>query len=205
MEKELRVRQRVLDVFNKNEEDFDTLDEWNDYLEETEDIIYNLANDIEVAQTEQKLAAYYKANQEDIAMRNARRLEEKRAQLEAQAAASNGGAPPSQREEQQQQQQQQGPDAAREGDKEGPAAAAAAAGYLPAAMGAEAAGLARGAPPAIMVQPVQQPQEGAQPSAGLRAGGAGAGAGCKGHIASDFTPDIPRRRAIAAAWNTLGL
>ena len=36
--------------------------------------VFNLANDIDVQATEQRLAAYYKANQEDIAMRNAMRV-----------------------------------------------------------------------------------------------------------------------------------
>ena len=42
VEKEVDIRKRVLKDFNKKEEDFDSLEEYNDYLEQIETIIFNL-------------------------------------------------------------------------------------------------------------------------------------------------------------------
>lgn len=66
MEKEVDIRKRVLRDFNKKEDDFDTLAEYNDYLEEVETIIYNLANNIDVINTNKKIEQYKKDNKEQI-------------------------------------------------------------------------------------------------------------------------------------------
>nr|CAD7569085.1 unnamed protein product [Timema californicum] len=66
VEKEVDIRKRVLRDFNKKEDDFDSLREYNDYLEEVESIIFNLTNDIEVIGTNKKIEQYKKENKEVI-------------------------------------------------------------------------------------------------------------------------------------------
>lgn len=67
VEKEVNIRKRILRDFNKREEDFFTLREYNDYLEEIETIIYNLANNIDIIETNKKIEQYKKDNKEQIA------------------------------------------------------------------------------------------------------------------------------------------
>lgn len=67
VEKEVNIRKRILRDFNKKEEDFSTLREYNDYLEEIETIIYNLANNIDIIETNKKIEQYKKDNKEQIA------------------------------------------------------------------------------------------------------------------------------------------
>ena len=55
IDKEVDIRRKILRDFNKQEEDFETLREFNDYLEMVEDIIFNLCNGIDVAETERKV------------------------------------------------------------------------------------------------------------------------------------------------------
>uniref|UniRef100_A0A060TDJ4 RNA polymerase II transcription factor B subunit 3 n=1 Tax=Blastobotrys adeninivorans TaxID=409370 RepID=A0A060TDJ4_BLAAD len=88
VEREVNVRSRVAKVFNKREDDFDTLEEYNNYLEEVEDIVFNLVNEVDVQETEAKLQSYEQANrtailanfqrqkQEDEALEELRRLDE---------------------------------------------------------------------------------------------------------------------------------
>lgn len=66
VEKEVNIRKRILRDFNKKEEDFSNLREYNDYLEEIESIIYNLANNIDVIETNKKIEQYKKDNKEQI-------------------------------------------------------------------------------------------------------------------------------------------
>lgn len=66
VEKEVDIRKRVLRDFNKKEEDFSTLREYNDYLEDVETIIYNLANNVDVIATNKKIEQYKKENKELI-------------------------------------------------------------------------------------------------------------------------------------------
>lgn len=67
VEKEVNIRKRVLRDYNKKEEDFATLNEYNDYLEEIETVIYNLANNIDVTETNKRIEQYKKDNKEQIA------------------------------------------------------------------------------------------------------------------------------------------
>jgi hypothetical protein len=48
--------------FNREEKDFPTLLEYNNYLEEAEDLIYNLTEGIDVDKCNEKLKAYEAAN-----------------------------------------------------------------------------------------------------------------------------------------------
>ncbi|KAK0210338.1 CDK-activating kinase assembly factor MAT1-domain-containing protein [Desarmillaria ectypa] len=62
VEKEVAIRRRIAKEFNKRREDFDDLRSYNDYLEEVEDIAFNLINNIDVPETERRIAAYKAAN-----------------------------------------------------------------------------------------------------------------------------------------------
>ncbi|KAI0064701.1 CDK-activating kinase assembly factor [Artomyces pyxidatus] len=62
VEKEVAVRRKIAKEFNKRREDFPDLRSYNDYLEEVEDITFNLINDIDIPQTEARIAAYRKEN-----------------------------------------------------------------------------------------------------------------------------------------------
>ncbi|KAJ3802402.1 CDK-activating kinase assembly factor MAT1-domain-containing protein [Lentinula aff. detonsa] len=62
VEKEVAVRRRIAKEFNKRLEDFDDLRSYNDYLEEVEDIAFNLINNIDIPATEERIAAYKAAN-----------------------------------------------------------------------------------------------------------------------------------------------
>lgn len=66
VEKEVSIRKRILRDYNKKEEDFATLREYNDYLEEIESVIYNLTHNIDVIETNKKIEQYKKDNKEQI-------------------------------------------------------------------------------------------------------------------------------------------
>lgn len=72
VEREVDVRQRVSKTFNKRAEDFPTLREYNNYLEEVEEIIFNLVNNIDVEATQEKLQTYEQKNR-DLILANSRR------------------------------------------------------------------------------------------------------------------------------------
>uniref|UniRef100_A0A0A9XRU3 CDK-activating kinase assembly factor MAT1 n=1 Tax=Lygus hesperus TaxID=30085 RepID=A0A0A9XRU3_LYGHE len=66
VEKEVDIRKRVLKDYNKKEEDFSTLEEFNDYLEEIEEIIFNLTNGINTIETNKRIDQYKKENRDTI-------------------------------------------------------------------------------------------------------------------------------------------
>ncbi|KAK4885495.1 hypothetical protein RN001_001766 [Aquatica leii] len=66
VEKEVDIRKRILRDFNKKEEDFSSLREYNDYLEEIETIIYNLSNDVDIINTNKRIEDYKRNNKEQI-------------------------------------------------------------------------------------------------------------------------------------------
>lgn len=67
VEKEVDIRKRVFNVFNKKLEDFDgNIDEYNKYLEEVEDIVFNLDKGVDVQKTEEKLRSYEELNKQLI-------------------------------------------------------------------------------------------------------------------------------------------
>eukprot|EP01027_Heterolobosea_sp_BB2_P015805 GEZU01022590.1.p3 GENE.GEZU01022590.1~~GEZU01022590.1.p3 ORF type:complete len:119 (+),score=23.51 GEZU01022590.1:638-994(+) len=78
-EKEAQIRKRILAEFNKRPEEFESLRAYNDYLEEIEDIIYNLVNDLDVIATNAKIEMYRKQNRENIAMNTIRKAGDRRA------------------------------------------------------------------------------------------------------------------------------
>lgn len=66
VEKEVDIRRRVGKLFNKREEDFDSLKAYNDYLEQVESILFNLINNVDVPQTEARIASYMASNKASI-------------------------------------------------------------------------------------------------------------------------------------------
>ena len=73
VDKEVDIRRRILRDFNKKEEDFDTLGEYNDYLEMVEDVIFNLSNNLDILETNKRIAEYKEKNKDFIA-RNRERV-----------------------------------------------------------------------------------------------------------------------------------
>lgn len=73
-------------MFNRREEEFESLRHWNNYLEEVEDLTWNLLQGVEVKETERKLDAYRRQNEQGI-KQNAARESLESANTEAQFAA----------------------------------------------------------------------------------------------------------------------
>ncbi|PIA33243.1 hypothetical protein AQUCO_04200181v1 [Aquilegia coerulea] len=84
--KEMAIRKRISNIFNKREDDFPSLRDYNDYLEEVEDMTFNLIEGIDVATIEAKIAKYQAENAEQIINARARKAEE----LASALAASKG-------------------------------------------------------------------------------------------------------------------
>ncbi|KAF2273617.1 CDK-activating kinase assembly factor [Westerdykella ornata] len=61
VEREVDIRRRVARVLNKTEADFETLRDYNDYLETVEEITWNLILKIDVEATEKRLRLYEEA------------------------------------------------------------------------------------------------------------------------------------------------
>ncbi|KAI0233800.1 CDK-activating kinase assembly factor MAT1 [Lamellibrachia satsuma] len=66
VEKEVDIRKKILREFNKKEEDFGSLREYNDYLEQVETIIFNLTNGTDVEKTKKLVEQNKRENQELI-------------------------------------------------------------------------------------------------------------------------------------------
>ncbi|KAI4335519.1 hypothetical protein L6164_014157 [Bauhinia variegata] len=84
--KEIAIRRRIASIFNKREEDFPSLKEYNDYLEEVENMTCDLVEGRDVADIEAKIAKYQEENAEQIMVNRAKKAEE----LAAAMAASKG-------------------------------------------------------------------------------------------------------------------
>ena len=82
LDRELAVRRKIEREWNKRQEDFDSLDAFNDYLEEREDIIYNLVNGIDLEATQERVAQNRAANSELIARNAAKREAEEKLEQE---------------------------------------------------------------------------------------------------------------------------
>ena len=85
VERESAIRRRVLRVFNKTEEDFETEEEYNDYLEMVEELIDNLVHGRDVSETNARIAAYRERHAASI-RRNERRLQEREREAAARLA-----------------------------------------------------------------------------------------------------------------------
>ncbi|KAH0537499.1 hypothetical protein FGG08_005717 [Glutinoglossum americanum] len=86
VEREVDIRKRVAKVFNRRQDEFETLDDYNDYLEEVETLTFNLLNGVDVSATESKLTEYATQNA-SIISRNATLEHQESANLEARQAA----------------------------------------------------------------------------------------------------------------------
>ncbi|XP_042033394.1 uncharacterized protein LOC121779969 isoform X1 [Salvia splendens] len=84
--KEMSIRKRIAGIYNKREDDFSSLREYNDYLEEVEDMIINLVEGINVPAIEARISEYQRENAEQIMNAQARKAEEYASAL----AASKG-------------------------------------------------------------------------------------------------------------------
>ncbi|NXQ35401.1 MAT1 factor, partial [Alaudala cheleensis] len=81
VDKEVEIRKKVLKIYNKREEDFPTLDEYNDFLEEIEEIVFNLTNNVDLENTKKKMELYQKENKEVI-QKNKLKLTREQEELE---------------------------------------------------------------------------------------------------------------------------
>ncbi|KAI1384207.1 CDK-activating kinase assembly factor [Hypoxylon trugodes] len=93
VEREVDVRRRVQAVFNMVQDDFETLRDYNDYLQQVEDLTFDLVQggDIERRAAEEKLLAYEQKHKEDIEKnkkrgREAESLRKQRDAADAEAA-----------------------------------------------------------------------------------------------------------------------
>ncbi|EFJ09494.1 hypothetical protein SELMODRAFT_428018 [Selaginella moellendorffii] len=75
MNREMQVRRRIASIYNKREDNFASLRDYKDYLEDVEDIIFNLVQGINVDETEAKIKAYNEENYEQILTSRARKRE----------------------------------------------------------------------------------------------------------------------------------
>jgi len=62
LEREKSIRRRILRDFNKLRDDFTSDQEYEDYLEMVEELIFNLVHGIDVERTNERIAAYRKEN-----------------------------------------------------------------------------------------------------------------------------------------------
>ncbi|TKA61367.1 hypothetical protein B0A49_09124 [Cryomyces minteri] len=76
VEREVDIRRRVAEVFNRREDDFNSLLDYNNYLNDVEDITYNLINKIDLDESERKLASYASRNQQTISLNVQKSLQE---------------------------------------------------------------------------------------------------------------------------------
>lgn len=67
VEREVAVRKTVAKLFNRREDDFLNLKAYNDYLEEVEEITFNLIHEIDLPRTNAKLEQYQAAHRSAIA------------------------------------------------------------------------------------------------------------------------------------------
>lgn len=66
VEREVDIRKTVAKVFNRREDEFESLRDYNDYLNEVEDITFNLINRIDLEETERRLHEHEQAHKEEI-------------------------------------------------------------------------------------------------------------------------------------------
>lgn len=72
IEKEIDIRRKVGNIYNKTDEDFPDLKEYNKYLENIEDIVFKLNNGVDVEETEAELAKYEQEHKLEILEKNMR-------------------------------------------------------------------------------------------------------------------------------------
>ncbi|KAI6646761.1 hypothetical protein LOD99_12881 [Oopsacas minuta] len=75
IERDVNIRKEIMRDFNKREEDFDTLEEYNDYLENVEEMIHKRVNNINILEISSEIEKYKKDNRDQI-YRNRRKQEQ---------------------------------------------------------------------------------------------------------------------------------
>ncbi|XP_077121668.1 CDK-activating kinase assembly factor MAT1 [Ranitomeya variabilis] len=81
IDKEVEIRKKILKIYNKREEDFPCLREYNDFLEEIEEIVFNLTNNVDLDNTKKKMEYYQKLNKDTI-QRNKIKMTREQEELE---------------------------------------------------------------------------------------------------------------------------
>ncbi|KAL3473578.1 CDK-activating kinase assembly factor MAT1-domain-containing protein [Aspergillus californicus] len=66
VEREVDIRRRIMTVLNRREEEFDSKMNWDNFLEQREEMVFNLVNGIDVAKTESDLSQYATENMRSI-------------------------------------------------------------------------------------------------------------------------------------------
>ncbi|EDQ90833.1 uncharacterized protein MONBRDRAFT_6728 [Monosiga brevicollis MX1] len=84
VQRDVAIRRRQLQRLNLTEKDFPTLAAYNDYLEQREDIAYNLSNDLDLVETGQRLDKLLNDYAEQIATNEARADRLRRERLQRQ-------------------------------------------------------------------------------------------------------------------------
>lgn len=78
-EKDTSWRRRITSVYNKTEQDFETLLEYNNYLEQVEDMIYAIVNEEPAAEEiKARIKEYEQENKAQIVIRQSQRADEER-------------------------------------------------------------------------------------------------------------------------------
>lgn len=81
VERDYSIRRKITALYNKKETDFASLEEYKNYEEMVEDIIYNLVNMIDVDATNQLIEKYKQDNSKEITINQFRRKEELKGEL----------------------------------------------------------------------------------------------------------------------------
>lgn len=76
VERDFSIRRKIKALYNKKESDFASIDDYKNYEEEVEDIVFNLVNHENVAATNEKVEKYRKENSKEIVINQSRRKEE---------------------------------------------------------------------------------------------------------------------------------
>ncbi|KAL0036231.1 hypothetical protein WJX79_009171 [Trebouxia sp. C0005] len=87
LQRELAIRKRVLDIFNKTRHNFESDEEWFDYQELTEDHIFKLVEGQDVQQTEASIEEYKTANFGNIVANEAKKRGRVQPKITGSAAA----------------------------------------------------------------------------------------------------------------------
>ncbi|RLV95246.1 RNA polymerase II transcription factor B subunit 3 [Spathaspora sp. JA1] len=75
IEREIDIRKKVGNVYNKTQEDFPELKQYNQYLENIEEIVFKLNNGVDVEQTQADLDQYEQEHKLEILEKNMRESE----------------------------------------------------------------------------------------------------------------------------------
>jgi CDK-activating kinase assembly factor MAT1 len=78
VEKEVLIRRKVGRYFNKRQEDFKSLLDYNNYLEECEEIIFNMINNVNVQETNEKIEKYRIENKDLITQNTQKQKQEEK-------------------------------------------------------------------------------------------------------------------------------